>query len=182
MTTKRGRLAAYWERQLDQMEEDAAKRARKLPAWRTRKRRRLLAGLTLSGALILITGAALFTLAPVWLFAVLWGVGFVTGAFGFIQLRIVTGKMSDSFSRLLDEREREWRHRTAFVAYQVLIYLMLIVLFYELAIKNQPDAAARGATMLAAVLATAGTVPSMILGWTLPDDDPEDFLEPGDEA
>jgi hypothetical protein len=84
--------------------------------------------------------------APVWLFAVRWGVGFATGAFGFIRLRIVTGKMSDSFSRLLDEREREWRHR--------------------------------GATMLV----TAGTVPSLILGWTLPDDDPEDFLEPGDGA
>jgi hypothetical protein len=182
MTTKRGRLAAYWERQLDRAEEQEAKRAVKLRAWRTRRRRHQLVGLTATGNLILIVAAATVTLGPIWLFMAGWGVGFAICLAGFIPQRIVTGKMSDSFSRLLDEREREWRHRTTFLAYHVMIYLMAIVLVYEMAINRQPDGAIRGATMLAALMVTGGTLPSMILGWTLPDDDPEDFLEPGDEA
>ncbi|WP_328604608.1 hypothetical protein OG943_31805 [Amycolatopsis sp. NBC_00345] len=182
MTTKRGRLAAYWERQLDRAEEQEAQRALKLRAWRTRRRRRQLVGLTAAGDLILIVAAALLELVPNWLFIVLWVAGFVVAGTGFIPQRIVTGKMSDSFSRRLDEREREWRHRTAFLAYQVMIYLMLIAMVYELAINRRPDGAIRGVTMLAALIVTGSTLPSMILGWTLPDDDPEDFLEPGDGA
>ncbi|SEP28564.1 hypothetical protein [Amycolatopsis saalfeldensis] len=177
MTTKRGRLAAFWERQLDQAEEQAAKRALKLRGWRTRQRRRQLVGVTVAGNLILIGAAAAITFVPIWLFPVLWGVGFLITGAGFVPQRIVTGKMSDSFSRLLDEREREWRHRTTFLAYQVMIYLMLIALFYALAMMRQPDGAVRGATMLAALLVTGSTLPSLILGWTLPDDDPEDFLD-----
>jgi hypothetical protein len=177
MTTIRGRLAAFWERQLDKAEEQEAKRALKLPTWRTQQRRRQLVRVTFAGDLVLIGAAATISFVPLWLFPVLWVVGFVIIGAGFVPQRIVTGKMSDSFSRVLDEREREWRHRTTFLAYQVMVYLMLIALFYGLAMMRQPDGAVRGVTMLAALLVTGSTLPSMILGWTLPDDDPEDFLD-----
>ena len=47
--------------------------------------------------------------------------------------------MSGGFSRLLDEREREWRHRVTYIGYQSLSYLMVIALLYSLVIADTED-------------------------------------------
>jgi hypothetical protein len=85
--------------------------------------------------------------------------------------------MSGSFSRLLDEREREWRHRVTYIGYQALSYLMLIAMFYSLFAAHTENGGVRGAMMLSALLVTGTTIPAVVLGWSLPDDDPEDFEE-----
>ena len=177
MTAKPSRLAAYWERQLDKLEEREVRRARKLPTWRTRARRRQLTTVVAAADVALIVAAATFKISPEWVFFTLWLGACVVGGAGFILLRILTGRMNSSFSRLLDEREREWRHRVTFIGYQVLVYLMIVAMFYTMAIANQPESGWRGVTMMAALLVTGSTVPSMVLGWSLPDDDPEDFEE-----
>ena len=174
MTEQPGRLAAYWERQLDKMEEAEQKRARKLPGWRTRKHRRTLVVVLVLADLALVTGATRFETDPKWVFPAFWLGGLVVGGFAFITLRILTGRMSGSFSRLLDEREREWRHRVTYIGYQALSYLMLIAMFYGL---FGAGTAGRGAMMLSALLVTGTTIPAIVLGWSLPDDDPEDFEE-----
>ncbi|WP_086839538.1 DUF6498-containing protein [Amycolatopsis kentuckyensis] len=174
MTEQPGRLAAYWERQLDKMEEAERKRARRLPGWRTRKHRRTLVVLLVLADLALVTGATQFKAQPIWVFPAFWLSGLFLGGFAFITLRILTGRMSGSFSRLLDEREREWRHRVTYIGYQALSYLMLIAMLYGLFVAGTAEA---GAMMLSALLVTGTTIPAIVLGWSLPDDDPEDFEE-----
>ncbi|MEV7096022.1 DUF6498-containing protein [Amycolatopsis sp. NPDC051045] len=177
MTEQPGRLAAYWERQLDKLDENERKRAQQLPSWRTRKHRRALVAVLVLADLALIAGAANFTAAPGWVFPAFWLSGLVVGGFAFMTLRILTGRMCGSFSRLLDEREREWRHRVTYIGYQVLSYLMVIAFLYGLIIADTEEGGVRGAMMLSALLVTGTTIPSIVLGWALPDDDPEDFEE-----
>jgi hypothetical protein len=54
---------------------------------------------------------------------------------------------------------------------------MLVALLYSLFIAGTEHGGVRGAMMLSALLVTGTTVPPIVLGWTLPDDDPEDFEE-----
>ncbi|MER6665912.1 hypothetical protein [Amycolatopsis japonica] len=175
MSEERGRLAAYWERQQERLDEVERKRALRLPTWRTRKRRRALSVLVLVGDLILIVGAALFHAQPPPLFVVCWFGGAVIAGGAQYLLRILTGKMSGGFSMRLDEREREWRHRVTYVSYQVLVALMLVAVIYGLIVSGTEDGGGRGAMMGCALLVTGTTLSTVILGWSLPDDDPEDF-------
>ncbi|HEY3470476.1 MAG TPA: hypothetical protein VGL47_35445 [Amycolatopsis sp.] len=177
MTEQRGRLAAYWERQLDKLDEKELARARKLPGWRDRRHRRPLAVALGAADLVLICGASVFTLVNDWVFTGLWAGSLVFGGVVFTLLRILTGRMTGSFSRLLDEREREWRHRVTFVAYQTLVWLMILALVYGLVVARAEDGGIRGAMMLSALLAAGSTLPQIVLGWSLPDDDPDDFAE-----
>ncbi|WP_103355372.1 hypothetical protein [Amycolatopsis sp. CA-128772] len=177
MTEPPGRLAAYWDRQLDKLDEKERLRAHQLPGWRNRRHRRPLVAVLAVADLALIAGAATFAVGHKWVFPTLWLSGLVAGGFAFVLLRILTGRMSGGFSRLLDEREREWRHRVTYTGYQILSYLMVIALLYSLLIAPTEEGGARGAMMLSALLVTGTTVPSMLLGWALPDDDPEDFEE-----
>ncbi|MEQ0560656.1 hypothetical protein ABJI51_16340 [Amycolatopsis sp. NEAU-NG30] len=177
MTEQPGRLAAYWERQLDKLDERERRRALHLPRWRTRKHRRALVAVLVAGDLALIAGATRYELEPRWVFPAIWLSGLVIGGVAFLLLRILTGRMSGSFSRLLDEREREWRHRVTYIGYQALSYLMVIALLYSLFIANTEEGGVRGAMMLSALLVTGTTIPAVVLGWSLPDDDPEDFEE-----
>ena len=177
MTEQQGRLAAYWEHQLDKLDEREQRRARKLPGWRTRKRRRTLVLVVAAADAGLIVAAGVFKTTPPWVFFLLWLGAFAAGSTGFALLRILTGRISGGFSRLLDEREREWRHRITFVGYQVLVALMIVAMLYAMAVADLPGGGWRGATMLSALLVTGSTIPSIVLGWSLPDDDPEDFEE-----
>ncbi|MFJ8915376.1 hypothetical protein [Amycolatopsis sp. NPDC102389] len=177
MSEERGRLAAYWDRQQERLDEMERKRALRLPSWRTRKRRRALSVLVVAGDLILIAGAAMFQSKPPAVFVVCWFGGAVIAGGAQYLLRILTGKMSGGFSLRLDEREREWRHRVTYVSYQILVVLMLVAVLYGLIISGTEDGGARGAMMGCALLVTGTTLSTVILGWSLPDDDPEDFEE-----
>ncbi|HET6289131.1 MAG TPA: hypothetical protein VFG15_20585 [Amycolatopsis sp.] len=175
MSEERGRLAAYWERQQERLDEIERKRALRLPTWRTRKRRRTLSVLVVLGDLVLIAGAAFFQTGHEPVFFLGWFGGCVLAGGAHYLLRILTGKMSGGFSLRLDEREREWRHRATFIGYQVLVVLMLIAVLYSLIIADTEDGGARGAMMVCALLVTGTTLAGVVLGWSLPDDDPEDF-------
>jgi len=177
MTEKSSRLAAYWERQLDKLDERELRRAKRLPGWRTRRHRRTLAVVLAVADVVYVAGAAVFAAGSTWLHLGLLASGFVVGGIAFTLLKILTGRMSGGFSRLLDEREREWRHRVTYIGYQTLVFLMLVALFYSLFIAHTEGGGVRGAMMLSALLAAGSTVPPIVLGWSLPDDDPEDFEE-----
>ncbi|MET8995152.1 hypothetical protein [Amycolatopsis sp. Hca4] len=177
MTEQPGRLAAYWERQLDKMDARELRHAKRLPGWRTRRRRRALAALLGLADLGLIAGASVFPTGGDGLFGALWLGSVVVGGSTFVLLRILTGRMSGGFSRLLDEREREWRHRVTYVAFQILSYLMIAAMIYSIVVAHTEEGGLRGAMMLSALLVTGTTVPAIVLGWALPDDDPEDFEE-----
>ena len=177
MTEQPGRLAAYWERQLDKMDARELRHAKRLPGWRTRRHRRALAAILGLADLGLVAGASVFTTSDDWLFSALWVGSVVVGGGAFVLLRILTGRMSGGFSRLLDEREREWRHRVTYVAFQILSYLMIVAMIYSIVVAHAEEGGLRGAVMLSALLVTGVTIPAIVLGWSLPDDDPEDFEE-----
>ncbi|MCR6484191.1 hypothetical protein M8542_15320 [Amycolatopsis sp. OK19-0408] len=171
------KLTAYWERQLDKLDSWEEQKSRQLPGWRDRKHRRTLAGVLAGADVVLIGSATIFTKVDTWVYFGLWAGSLLAGGAAFFLLRVLTGRMTAGFSRLLDEREREWRHRVTYVGYQVLSYLMVAALIYLLLVSHTEEGGARGAMMLSALLITGTTVPSIILGWALPDDDPEDFEE-----
>jgi MFS family permease len=177
MTAQPGRLAAYWERRLDKMDERELRHSRRLPGWRTRRHRRVLTAALVVADLALIVGASIFTTGSDWLFGTLWLGSILVGGGTFVLLRILTGRMSGGFSRLLDEREREWRHRVTYVGFQILSYLMIVAMIYGLVVAGTEDGGFRGVMMMSALLVTGTTIPTIVLGWSLPDDDPEDFEE-----
>lgn len=177
MTEQQGRFGAYWERRLEKMDEREQRHARRLPGWRTRRRRRALTVVLSLADLGLIAGAAIFTSGNDWVYGTVWLAAVVVGGGSFVLLRILTGRMSGGFSRLLDEREREWRHRVTYVGFQILSYLMITAMIYGIVVADTEDGGFRGAMMLSALLVTGTTIPTIILGWSLPDDDPEDFEE-----
>jgi membrane-bound metal-dependent hydrolase YbcI (DUF457 family) len=177
MTEKPSRLAAYWERRLDKMDERELRHARRLPGWRDRRHRRALVGMVVVADLGLIVSASIFTTRDDWLFGALWFGSMLLGGSSFVLLRILTGRMSGGFSRLLDEREREWRHRVTYIGFQILSYLMIVAMLYILLVAHTEEGGVRGAIMLSALLVTGTTIPSIVLGWALPDDDPDDFEE-----
>ncbi len=177
MTEQPGRLAIHWERRLDRLDERERRRARLLPHWRTRKHRRTLAVVLAVADVVYVASAAVFAVVAQWLYFGLWASGLVVGAIAFTLLKILTGRMSGGFSRLLDEREREWRHRVTYIGYLTLVGLMLVAVAYSLFVAGSEDGGFRGAMMLAALLVAGSTVPPIVLGWSLPDDDPEDFEE-----
>lgn len=166
--------ARSWTRFVEHLEERERRRAARLPGWRTQRHRRGLTVVLAVANVLLIVGAAFLRLGDLdWIFDA-WLVAYVVWMVPFVLLRILTGKMSSSFSALLDEREREWRHRVSYAGYQTLTVLMVVALCYLLVIAHQPYAADRGAMMLAALLLLGSSVPTMLLGWTLPDDVPEE--------
>jgi hypothetical protein len=175
-------LSERWDRYLDKAETREFIRARKLPDWRTRSRRRALSLGMLCGNVVLLVAAAIAQLDRVWVFLVLWCVGFLIWFVFWSLLRVVSGKMNSAILSLLDEREQQWRHRVTYIGFQAVVYLALIGMLYILilAISRQPDGAFRGAVMLAALVVLGTSAPTVVLGWTLPDDDPEDFREGGD--
>ncbi|MFI6029647.1 hypothetical protein [Amycolatopsis magusensis] len=179
MTALRERFSASWERRLEAQDRRERVRARQLHRWRTRRHRRRFAALVLAGNLLTIAAALVAHRQIPWVFAALWIGGLVVWMAGFTLLRVLSGRMSTAFSELLDEREREWRHRANYAGYQAFCALVLVGFSYLMVIADTADAAYRGAMMLAALMVVGLSVPTWVLAWSLPDDDLEDFIEPG---
>jgi hypothetical protein len=177
MTEEPSRLASYWERRLEKMDARELRHSQRLPGWRDRRHRRALVAALVAADLGLIVSASIFTAGNDWRYGALWMGSILVGGSAFVLLRILTGRMSGGFSLLLDEREREWRHRVTYIAFQILSYLMIAAMIYSLLVADTEDGGYRGAMMMSALLVTGTTIPSMLLGWSLPDDDPEDFEE-----
>jgi hypothetical protein len=174
----REHFSASWEKQLARIDERERRRERKLPGWRDRRHRRPLVLVMLLGCVLLVVAAVGGGRGQPWLFAALWWSGLVVWSTGFLLLRTLTGKMTSSFSSLLDEREREWRHRVTYIGHCVLSGLMVVSVFYGFTIAEQEDASWRATLMTAALLVLGISTPTLVLGWTLPDDDPDDFADP----
>jgi hypothetical protein len=61
MTEQPGRLAAYWEHQLDKLDDWEEHKSRRLPGWRDRKHRRALTAVLSAADLVLVGAAAGYT-------------------------------------------------------------------------------------------------------------------------
>ncbi|MCO1575952.1 hypothetical protein M8C13_09305 [Crossiella sp. SN42] len=151
-----------------------AKFSRQFPDWRTRRHRRRLAVLWTLFPLALIAillvdlrGTGWFL--PLWLGVYLgwlsvWGL-----------LRVLTAALTETMSAALDERQRQLRDRAIFLGYHVGLLTLLPVLAYLLLNMRSPAVGATGAVLLAVAFVVIASAPTVLLAWTLPDDDPEDF-------
>lgn len=182
MNSIRNWFSASWDSQLERMKANQLKNAKRFSAWHTRRHRRGLAPVLLLGVAVMTIGAVCLGNKNPWIFLGLWVGGFLIGTTARVLLHTLTGTMNIGISALLDEREREWRHRVTYIGFQVLCCLMLIPMLYTMAISNQPDAAMRGAMMMAATLVLGSTVPTIVLAWSLPDADREDLADEGAEG
>ena len=144
----------------------------------TRHRRRTLADIVVVGHLLMIAGAVLFKQPTLVLSVWLTGSGLIVGVGGAVVLRKLTGRVTTASSEL-DERETELRNRAHHTGFQLLSSLVLIDLLYGLYAAAQPDSGSLAAAMTAALFLLGTSTPALVLAWTLPDDDPEDFAEEG---
>ncbi|MDR7301468.1 hypothetical protein [Haloactinomyces albus] len=149
---------------------------RALPNWRVRSRRRVLALLWLFGPLSLIT----MTLAlewgnPVlpWIYTPILVSWFPLG----MILRVLTAASIDSSDSVLDERERQVRDSLTRVAFTVLLVCNFLLVVY----LGQPDPGpllvSKATVLLICSILLSTSVPTALLAWRMPDDDPEDFDE-----
>jgi hypothetical protein len=160
-------LATRWETLLDRLEERERRRARRLPAWRAQRRHRTLTAAAVTAGLVMVVGAVALRQEDIALSFTLWLGGYLVWLVHSSLPRILTGKVSSTFSVLPAERKREWRHRVSDLGYQVLTVVMLLDMGYRLAMEDQEEAAFHGA------LIPGCPVHTIILGWALPADDPE---------
>ncbi|MBS9373676.1 hypothetical protein [Rhodococcus sp. B50] len=150
-----------------------------MPNWRTRRRRRILAGavVTLIALMFVTAIASYFTrwAAIAWLP--------VTLAFlpTWTCLQIVSGRQSDAPRHALDEREIAERNSARSIGLSVAQGLVMLPIFALLwsasiaSIDHQALAYSAGGFALASIL-FSGCLPAVLLAWTRPDDDPEDLL------
>lgn len=171
------KLQRFWEAQQERLDRVERERARRLPRLRTRRARRVLSRFVLAGCVLLIIGAAQIDKFPDRVFFGFWFGGCLVAGVPYYLLRILTGKMSGGFSNILDERERAWRHRVTYIGYQILVGLMLAGIAYGIVISKDPEAGFHATLMMMALLTVGTLMPTVLLAWALPDDDPEDFAE-----
>ena len=173
MNTIRARL----QKSLQRHGEREAALARTMPGWRTRRHRRALIGVLAAASLPLIAGSLMLGSVSIWTFLWLWAVGFVVYLTAFTMLRILTGKVVIGFTSQLDERERELRHHATYRGFQVNIALLVGVLILTRIVANGPGGEQSAYTLMSVVLMLSCSTPTIFLGWTLPDDDPDDIAE-----
>lgn len=148
-----------------------------LPGWRTRHRRRLLAGSVV--ALI----AAMFVISVVCYFVPIVAIAWLPVVFVFLPtwtcLQIVSGRQSDAPRHALDEREIAERNSARSIGLSVAQTLLLLPIFVLLwgaafdSLDHQALAYSAGGFALASIL-FSGCLPAVLLAWSRPDDDPED--------
>lgn len=174
MSTITGQLRQAWDEARERGEQRRHRMARRLPRWRTRPRRRALVALWLPIPLTLIvlsltldwdnpvTSLTYLAVLAVWY--PFW-----------LILRVLTTASAEAIVAVLDEREVEVRNRLSFVALSVLSLGNFLVVFYLIFNQNDPLIAVRTAFLLVAFIMLATSVPTALLAWRMPDDDPEDL-------
>lgn len=175
------RFGGAWHAHLARFQERERGRARRLPGWRTRRHRRSLALVVLAGTLLTTVATVTMSEPRHWTFLALWFAGFAVWTAvwtaGWTLLRVLTGKTAGALSGILDEREREPGHRATCIGFQVLVYPMLAAMFYTVAIAEQHDAGFLAVFMMSVLLILGSSMPTIIVGWQLPDDDPDDLAD-----
>jgi hypothetical protein len=148
--------------------------------WQSRRARRSLAGLLATAELVMLAASlatpALGNITEPYVI----GAGCAAILTWFL-LRGVTRDISERY-RGLDEWERALRNRGTRVGFQVGSIALVVLTLYLLAMLG-PGHPARhtidGVVLFAVSLAMlTNTVPALLLGWTLPNDDTQDLADP----
>ncbi|MFC4945710.1 hypothetical protein [Pseudonocardia sp. GCM10023141] len=153
-----------------EMERTRAKAFRAAPTWRTRIRRRLLAGVVLA---IIVASVVLLHLLPGAFLPI--ALLFVVGCVALVGLRLLTRGVAEGLDAQLDERDRALRDRAVRTSHLLTIGGVAALTLYVAITQGRPDLAERTMSMLVTLAWSAVFAPTLVLAWTLPDDDPEDL-------
>lgn len=152
--------------------------SRWLPGWRNQHRRRILAGtvVALLALMFAISIASYFTMAA----ALVWLPVVIAFLPAWTCLQIVSGRQSDAPRHALDEREIAERNSARSIGLSVAQGLLMLPIFALLwtvpfdSIDHRAVSYSAGGFALASIL-FSGCLPAVLLAWTRPDDDPEDW-------
>ncbi|MCX5045661.1 hypothetical protein OG921_21070 [Aldersonia sp. NBC_00410] len=182
MTTRPSRAGRYERYRAGRVARYAAqieRRAHSLPKWRTRRRRRILVGTNAAAiVLLVILGiVACFVSYSEWT-ALLVTYPLIMSALIDGRLGIVTDRLADAPAELLDEFELAQRDSARSLGLQVLQWGFFIPGFFVLYTQLVGGDTSRSFTyggwiLMLAVFSLGTTLPTMILGWALPDSEPE---------
>lgn len=148
-----------------------------LPGWRDQRRRRLLVKVLIATFVFMAIVSVLCAIGVEWA-PLLW-LPACAVYFPLLRvLRMVSGRRGEAAEAELDELEIAQRNRARSIGLSVMQILMLVPIFYLIlgsVITHGTDTAMSyaGGLMALTVVLIGGTTPSMILGWTRPDPDPE---------
>ena len=174
MSSIRTQFAQARQAALSRIEARERERARKLSNWRTQRHRRALVLVLSLGILLLLSGAFVGHLDALWWYFSLTLTGLLTAGASWYLLRILTGRVSGSSPHaLLDERERQLRYRATYAGFQVMGLVLVFAMIFQLLI-DKVGGEDQSVGMLATLLLVGLASPTLVLGWTLPTDYPEE--------
>ncbi|HTI26664.1 MAG TPA: hypothetical protein VL652_37110 [Kutzneria sp.] len=145
-----------------------------LPGWRNRRSRRMAVSAWLACTLALIAlspfAAAAAPLFPVWL-----GLFAITTVLQMVN-KALTNNIGERSARLLDERELALRGRCGYVGFLVAVWSMVIA-GMVLTLTPLKNLQYGPFVVLMSLVMLASSTPTALLGWQLPDDEPDPIAE-----
>ncbi|MFC0438532.1 hypothetical protein [Kutzneria buriramensis] len=168
MNTLRERIHA-------QQERNAARYSSWLPGWRNRRiRRRAMVAWLVSAVATLVVGLYAGDFRTMTFF-VWWGLLMITVVLQMLN-KVLTNNIGERTARLLDERELALRGRCGYVGFLVAVWSMVIA---AMVLASTPISSTRFGpfVLLISLIALVGNVPSALLAWQLPDDEPDPIAE-----
>jgi hypothetical protein len=142
------------------------------PSWRTQTRRRLLALLVVAVVAVMAVWAHV---NPSEIGLPLTGLGVV--AVLMMAPRVLTRAVAETPRRDLDERDRGLRDAAWRQAYVVTLVVLALFVGYVMVAGGGPDAGDQAMRMGGALVLGCVSAPTLVLAWTLPDDDPADLAD-----
>jgi peptidoglycan/LPS O-acetylase OafA/YrhL len=163
------------ERYHAQQEHNAARYAGWLPGWRNRRtRRRALAAWLVCAVATLVVGLFAGDLRGAAFFA-WWGLLVITVVLQMLN-KVLTNNIGERSARLLDERELALRGRCGYVGFLVAV-LSMVIAAMVLASTPLSGAPFGSFVLLVSLVALVSNVPTGLLAWQLPDDEPDPIAE-----
>lgn len=182
MTARPSKAGRYERYRADRVARYAAqieRRSHSLPKWRTRRRRRFLVGTNAVAIVLMVVIAvvACFGSYSEWT-AMLVTYSLVLATLPAGWLQIVTDRQADAPAELLDEFELAQRDSARSLGLQVLQVGFAVPIFFVFYTQIMEGDTSRSLTyggwiLMLAVFSLGITLPTMILGWALPDPEPE---------
>jgi peptidoglycan/LPS O-acetylase OafA/YrhL len=145
-----------------------------LPGWRYRRHRRLAVSAWLVGTVGLLALSP-FAATPTLAFPVWMGLFAITTVLQMVN-KALTNNIGERSARLLDERELALRGRCSYVGFLVAVWGMVIAgtVLTLTPLRNLPYGPF---VLLMSLVMLASSTPTALLGWQLPDDEPDPIAE-----
>jgi len=104
-----------------------------------------------------------------------WGLMVITLVLQMLN-KVLTNNIGERTARLLDERELALRGRSGYVGFLLAVWSMVIAAM-ALALSPVKDQPFGPFVLLVSLAVLVGNVPTALLAWQLPDDEPDPIAE-----